>query len=89
MDSASERIICLALSTLADIGSEDMCRDLNERVLLMFSHKSCHVKKRAGLAGIRVLRKCPEFVEDYSRAVEKLLIDTSHAVVGSGLYLLV
>jgi|Transcript_29357 AP-1 complex subunit gamma-1 len=33
LDSASERIICLALSTLADIGSEDMCRDLNERVL--------------------------------------------------------
>ncbi|KAJ3437239.1 ap-1 complex subunit gamma [Anaeramoeba flamelloides] len=90
-DLASENkfIVALALSSLGNIGSVEMLRDLAPEVEKLLKSQTAYIRKKAALAAIRTIRFVPETVDRYVGRVKSLLSDKNHGVVVGGLQLLI
>lgn len=88
MNSANIQISGMALVALANIGTSDMCRDLSKDVCKLMSHTNSYIRKRAVIAGARIVRKCTDSIEEIQVEVPKALEDRSHVVVMNGVNLL-
>ncbi|CAG9325469.1 unnamed protein product [Blepharisma stoltei] len=88
MNSSNTQIIGMALTALANIATAEMCRDLSKDVCKLMSHNNSYIRKRATIAGARIVRKCPDLIEDFQGEVPKVLEDRSHVVVMNGVNLL-
>lgn len=64
-----------------------MCRDLATDVANILQQGTGYLKKRAALAAVRILRKCPEMVENFVGIVPSLLDERNHGVVLSAVEL--
>ncbi|CAH2294472.1 AP-1 complex subunit gamma-1 isoform X2 [Pelobates cultripes] len=71
----------LALCTLACLGSTEMCRDLAGEVERLLRTSSSHVKKKAVLCAVHIVRKVPELVEMFIPVSEELLGEKRHGVL--------
>jgi len=71
----------LALCSLGNIASTDMSRDLSGEVEKFFRNPNPHLRKKAVLCAIRVIRKVPDLIEDYIEPALSLLGDKNHAVL--------
>ena len=88
MNNSNTRISGIALTALANIATGEMCRDLSKDVCRLMSHSNSYIRKKAAMAGCRVVRKCPDMIEEIAEEVPKLLQDRSHVVVMNGVNLL-
>ncbi|KAJ6239200.1 ap-1 complex subunit gamma [Anaeramoeba flamelloides] len=90
-DLASENkfIVALALSSLGNIGSVEMLRDLAPEVEKLLKSQAAYIRKKAALTAIRTIRFVPETVDRFVGCVKSLLSDKNHGVVLGGLQLLV
>mmetsp|Transcript_3763 Transcript_3763/g.4217 ORF Transcript_3763/g.4217 Transcript_3763/m.4217 type:complete len:885 (-) Transcript_3763:299-2953(-) len=71
----------LALCTLGNIGSAEMCRDLSPEVQRLLSHTSAYIRKKAVLAAYRVVRKVPDLMEEFVEPCLTLMRDRHHGVL--------
>jgi AP-1 complex subunit gamma-1 len=78
----------LALTALANVGTADMCRDLAENVKHVLEQSSSYLKKKAALAAVRIVRKCPELTEMFASVIPALIEERNHGVVLTGVTLL-
>jgi AP-1 complex subunit gamma-1 len=74
-------VICTALTIVGNIATADMCRELSEDVAKLMFVESSYVRKRAVLAGARVVELCPDLAEDYAPRLAVLIQDSSHGVI--------
>jgi AP-1 complex subunit gamma-1 len=81
LEDSNQFIQGLALTTLANIGSPDICRGLSPEVeKLLFS--SAYIRKKAALCACRIFSKAPELVDNYIDKVEGLLKEQkNHSVL--------
>eukprot|EP00835_Amoeboradix_gromovi_P004340 NODE_332_length_10744_cov_0.374072.p1 type:complete len:783 gc:universal NODE_332_length_10744_cov_0.374072:6298-3950(-) len=79
----------LALSTLGNIGSEEMLRDLSSEVEKLLGSSSSYIRKKAALCAVRVLKKLPEMSERYAAKCMNLINDKNHGVIITSLSVLI
>ena len=79
----------LALSTLGNIGSEEMLRDLSSEVEKLLSSSSSYIRKKAALCAVRVLKKLPEMSDRYASKCINLINDKNHGVIITSLSVLI
>eukprot|EP00290_Baffinella_frigidus_P058635 CAMPEP_0180360018 /NCGR_PEP_ID=MMETSP0989-20121125/11664_1 /TAXON_ID=697907 /ORGANISM="non described non described, Strain CCMP2293" /LENGTH=651 /DNA_ID=CAMNT_0022351151 /DNA_START=46 /DNA_END=1997 /DNA_ORIENTATION=- len=82
-------IVGQALCAMGDIGSADMCRDLSGEVEKLLTNTNAYIRKKAVLALLRILRKCPDMVEHYLEKITSLLSDRNHGVLVGTLAMLI
>ena len=84
----NQYIVGLALTSIGNIASEDMCRDLFPEVDKAMRSSNAYVRKKAALACVRILEKVPELIEDCVDIIASLMSDRNHAVMLTGATLL-
>ncbi|KAM3940239.1 AP-1 complex subunit gamma-like 2 [Leptodactylus fuscus] len=80
LEHSSAVIQGLALCTLACLGSVEMCRDLAGEVERLLQTSNSHVKKKAVLCAVHIIRKVPDLVEMFIPTSEMLLAEKRHGV---------
>lgn len=65
LNDSNQFVQSLALTAVANIASEDICRDLSFDVEKLLQH-SAYVRKKAALCAVRIIAKCPEVSVNYS-----------------------
>lgn len=68
-------VVGLALSSLANVGSAGMARDLAPDIEQLLGSPNTYIRKKAALCAVRIVRKVPEMAERYAARVRALLAD--------------
>ncbi|CAB9504407.1 AP-1 complex subunit gamma-1 [Seminavis robusta] len=71
----------LALCAIGNLATADMSRDLAPEVDKHLKSPMPYLRKKACLAMVRCLAKCPDMVEDFVDRIVTLLKDKSHGVL--------
>ena len=88
LNHRSRFVTGLSLAAVGNIASPDIARDLVGDVDKSVRSENNYLRKKGALTLIRVFSKVPELVEDFIDRVTFLVKDRNHAVVLSGLELL-
>jgi len=88
-ESKNAYVVGLALTALGNISSADIARDLSNEVEKFFHSSNVYLRKKAALCAIRIIRKVPDLIEDFVPAVTSLLQDKNHAVLFTGVSLII
>ena len=81
LEDSNQFVQGLALTTLANIGSPDICRGLSSEVEKLL-YSSAYIKKKAALCACRIFMKAPELIENYIEKLEGLLKEQkNHSVL--------
>lgn len=78
-------VVGLALSTLGNIASVEMSRDLFPEIESMLTASNPYIRRKAALCAMRISRKVPEFQEHFLEKAKTLLNDRNHGVLLCGL----
>lgn len=81
--------VSLALSTFANIASEEMARDLVNEIEKSLGSSNAYIRKKAALAALRCLYKVPELVDHFESRATSLLSDRNHGVLLTGVTLVI
>jgi AP-1 complex subunit gamma-1 len=81
-------IVGLALASLANIGSEEMCRECAPELEKILAGNNPYLKKKAGAAALRSLRKAPDTAGAWYTPAGLMLSERNHGVVLVGATLL-
>lgn len=84
MNSHMAPAVALALHTFANIASEEMARDLAGEVERCLGSSNAYIRKKAALAALRVLARCPDLLERFAPRAPSLLADRNHGVLLTG-----
>jgi len=71
----------LALCSLGNIGSTEMCMGLSREVERMFSMSNPYIRKKAALCSIRIIRKVQEIEDLFNPKIPQLMEDRNHGVL--------
>ncbi|RHY83679.1 hypothetical protein DYB35_002502 [Aphanomyces astaci] len=82
-------VVGLSLTAVGNIASPDMARDLITDIDKHLKSDNHFLRKKAALACIRVFRQVPELVEDFVEPILDLLRSKNHAVLLTGVQLIV
>ena len=86
LTSDNQDDIALALNSIGDICTPDMCRELSYEVVnIIKTFEDPNIKKKAACASTHILKKCPELVESFMECVPFLLEDQTHSVCMTGI----
>ncbi|OMJ66712.1 hypothetical protein SteCoe_36355 [Stentor coeruleus] len=88
MNSPNNQISGMGITSMANVATAEMCRDLCKDVCKLMNHSNSYIRKKAALAGVRIARKCPDMVDDLANEIPRLIEDRSHVVVMNGVNLL-
>eukprot|EP00123_Amoebidium_parasiticum_P012218 comp21200_c0_seq1/m.28801 comp21200_c0_seq1/g.28801 ORF comp21200_c0_seq1/g.28801 comp21200_c0_seq1/m.28801 type:complete len:832 (-) comp21200_c0_seq1:376-2871(-) len=89
MNASNQYICCLALTTLGNICSSEMARDLSPEVEKLLKSSNALIRKKAALCACRIIRKVPELLENYVSLARQLLSERNHGVLITGVTLLI
>ena len=78
----------LALSTLGNISSTEMARDLVPEVEKLLGNPSAYVRKKAALCAVKIINKVPDLLENFITRAKGLLQEKNHAVMLTGITLI-
>ena len=81
LNSQNKFVAGLALCAIGNLATADMSRDLAPEVDKHLKSPMPYLRKKANLAMVRCLAKCPDMVEDFVDRVVSLLKDKSHGVL--------
>eukprot|EP01095_Lingulamoeba_sp_RSL-Kostka_P015989 TRINITY_DN758_c1_g2_i1.p1 TRINITY_DN758_c1_g2~~TRINITY_DN758_c1_g2_i1.p1 ORF type:complete len:665 (-),score=228.30 TRINITY_DN758_c1_g2_i1:828-2822(-) len=81
LNHRSPHVQGLALCSLANIASEGMARDLAPDVIKLLGSHYPYVKKKAALCAVKILRKCPELLDQFVPKIKPLLVERNHGVL--------
>eukprot|EP01117_Protostelium_nocturnum_P002092 TRINITY_DN12733_c0_g1_i1.p1 TRINITY_DN12733_c0_g1~~TRINITY_DN12733_c0_g1_i1.p1 ORF type:complete len:815 (-),score=305.97 TRINITY_DN12733_c0_g1_i1:72-2516(-) len=88
LNSNNQFIAGLALCALGNISSSGIARDLAPDVEKLLGSTNPYLRKKAALCAIRVLRKCPDLMENFVPRIRSLLSDRNHGVLLTGVTLM-
>ena len=90
-DLASDKpnIVGMALSAIANTANPDMCRELAVDIGRLISGGNAAVRAKAILAGTRVVRKCPDLMEDLVQLAVGLVEERHTQTLGAGVSLII
>eukprot|EP01138_Halocafeteria_seosinensis_P008457 gb/GECG01008642.1/.p1 GENE.gb/GECG01008642.1/~~gb/GECG01008642.1/.p1 ORF type:complete len:540 (+),score=52.02 gb/GECG01008642.1/:1-1620(+) len=88
LNSRYQYVVALALTTLSNIGSTDMLRDLAKDIDKLLKSQNHYARKKAAICAIRLFQKCPDMMNDYVTRVISLMTDRNHCVLLSGITLM-
>jgi AP-1 complex subunit gamma-1 len=78
-DKNNNFVVALGLTAIAEISTEEMCRELYPEVKnIMRTHKSNFVKQKAIMAAIRILKIIPDAIDDFSDTLDHLIFEKHH-----------
>lgn len=63
-------VIALALTAIAEISTDYMCRELYPEVKRLMKQSSPYIKQKAVLAAIRTLKNIPDTIEDFLEIID-------------------
>lgn len=78
-------MVGLALSTLGNIASVEMSRDLFPEIESMLSAPNAYIRRKAAICAMRICRKVPDLQENFFEKAKALLNDRNHGVLLCGL----
>ena len=78
--STSNFIVALGLTSIAEISTEDMCRELYTEVKKLMRSTSSYIKKKAILAAVRIIRNIPDTIDDFLEVIDVLINEHSHSI---------
>ncbi|CAM9990434.1 unnamed protein product [Phaeothamnion confervicola] len=81
-------IVGLALAAVGNLATPDIARDLMMDVDRHLQSTNPYLRKKAALCMIRILRKIPEHVEDFTERIVSVIRDRHHGVLLAGVQLI-
>lgn len=87
LNHPNQYVVALALTTLANIASTEMGRDLFQTVDKIMSSSNPYLKKKAAVCAARISSRVPELAEIFVEKAKILLTDKNHGVLLCGLTL--
>ena len=87
LQSSSPLIQAFPLTFIANMGTSEMCQSVYPDVERLTGSSHPGIVKRAGIAAVQIVRKVPETAQTFKKALTRLLSNTKHAVVASGVVL--
>ena len=78
--STSNFIVALGLTSIAEISTEDMCRELYTEVKKLMRSTSSYIKKKAILAAVRIIKNIPDTIDDFMEVIDALINEHSHSI---------
>ncbi len=85
--SSNHFIVSVALNTIGEVCTPDMCRDLSMEVIKLMNHSNQYIKKKAALAATRIIKRCPDLLESYADKLGIYFEDKNHGVLLAGMSL--
>ncbi|EMR10546.1 hypothetical protein PNEG_01252 [Pneumocystis murina B123] len=82
-------IVGLALCTLGNIASPETARDLFLDIEKLMDSPNVYIRKKAALCAMKIIRKVPDFLENFIDHSKSLLKDRNHGVLLCGLTLII
>ncbi|KAL1297160.1 hypothetical protein AAFC00_004736 [Neodothiora populina] len=86
---SNQYVVGLALCTLGNIASVEMSRDLFPDIESILSSSNPYIRRKAALCAMRICRKVPDLQEHFIEKAKMLLADRNHAVLLTGLTLVI
>ncbi|KAJ2580665.1 clathrin associated protein complex large subunit [Coemansia sp. RSA 1836] len=80
MHSTDDYIVGLALGTLSNVASSEVAYDLVDEVERLLDSPRSFLRKKATLAGVRIIRREPELFTPFLHRAKSLLSDKHHGV---------
>ncbi|KAJ2493366.1 clathrin associated protein complex large subunit [Coemansia sp. RSA 2050] len=80
MNSTDDYIVGLALGTLSNVASSEVAYDLVDEVERLLDSPRSYLRKKATLAGVRIIRREPELFTPFLHRAKSLLGDKHHGV---------
>ncbi|KAJ2088749.1 clathrin associated protein complex large subunit [Coemansia sp. S142-1] len=80
MHSTDDYIVGLALGTLSNVASSEVANDLVDEVERLLDSPRSYLRKKATLAGVRIIRREPELFTPFLHRAKSLLGDKHHGV---------
>lgn len=80
-------VVGLALCTFANIASEEMSRDLSNEIERLMGSSNTYIRRKAAICAMRVVRKVPDLLENFTQRTKQLLSDKNHGVLLCGVTL--
>lgn len=87
LESSNQYIVAVALNTIGEVMTADLCRDLSVEVGKLMSNPNPYIKKKAALAATRIIKKCPELLETFADKLGTYFEDKNHGVLICGISL--
>jgi AP-1 complex subunit gamma-1 len=88
MGNTNMYIAGLALSTIGNIASKEIARDLIGEVEALIGSSNSFIRKKACLTALRLIRKVPDLAENFLEKAESLIHERNHGVLLAGITLL-
>lgn len=80
----NQYVMSLALTTLANIASDMMARDLFQRVETLIGSSNPYIKKKAAICALRIIRRVPDYEDIFVEHAKALLTESNHGVLMCG-----
>jgi len=74
-------VIALGLTAIAEISTEEMCRELYPEVKRLVKQGSPYIKQKACLALIRTLKNIPDAIDDFLDVMDQLVHEKNQSVL--------
>jgi len=85
--SSNHFIVSVALNTIGEVCTPDLCRDLSMEVIKLMTSTNQYIKRKAALAATRIIKRCPDLLESYADKLGYYFDDKNHGVLLAGLSL--
>ncbi|ORY50440.1 Adaptor protein complex AP-1 gamma subunit [Rhizoclosmatium globosum] len=87
MNNSNVFIAGLALTTLGNISSPEMARDLCADVEKMLGSPNAYIRKKAALCAIRIIKKVPDLIENFLEKAKDMLRESNESSLLTGISL--
>ncbi|KAJ3075570.1 clathrin associated protein complex large subunit [Podochytrium sp. JEL0797] len=87
MNNANVFISGLAITTLGNIASPEMARDLCSDVEKMLGSPNAYIRKKAALCAIRIIKKVPDLIENFLEKAKDMVKETNESSLLTGISL--
>ena len=69
-DKGNNFVIALGLTAIAEISTEEMCRELYPEVKRLMKTGTPYIKTKAVMAAIRTIKNIPDTIEDFIEIID-------------------
>lgn len=84
LNHPNQYVMSLALTTLGNIASDMMARDLFQRVETLITSSNPYIRKKAAICALRIIRRVPDYEDIFVEHAKALLTESNHGVLMCG-----